>query len=344
MNIQRFFSEPADIAGSDLRFRALYNTLCRAYEEGIDGILYLCEDIAPILSVCNCVKTMETQLVASKYSPDAMVSLIENLDINPLGYNPPVDKIRTPEYLFYITSSFGKGFVLACLEAILDFECDCNSPALIQLRRLNKSKDFDKAQILALLSAYVYELVKLKNQDTPVPVHAFQPPAKTRRDGYVSIDRLFSVAGILLLKHPEQAQLFSDVVFTAVQEEKGSDLDRAQARSRQLLAVVSSIPVMAVRPDPEIDDQREGMATTSQLALLFHYLFDNLGVNFGNSDKTAWARLIHWVTGRNEQNIRKRLSFDFDSRTVKKDLKVVASYLNELFPAISRRIENDSQG
>ena len=343
MDIQRFFSEPADIAGSDLRYRALYATLCRAYEEGIDGILYLCEDIAPILSVCNCVKTMEQQIKSSDYSADTLVSIIDVLDINPLGYNPPLEEINTPDYLFYITTPFGKGLVLTCLEAILDFDCPCRSAPIVELRRRNKSTDFTKEHIISFLMAYVTELVKLKNADSPVPASIHHPPTRSKRNGYVSIDRLFSVAGILLLNHPDQAQLFSDVVFTAVQEEKGSDTDRAQARSRQLMAIVSSIRVVPTPENTAVDDQREGMATTSQLALLFHYLFDHLGVTFGNSDKTAWARLIHWITGRNEQNIRKRLSFDFDSRAVKKDLKVVAGYLNELFPAISRRIEKDSQ-
>lgn len=342
MSIEKIYSEPADIAGSDFHFLALYNTLHKASEEGIDGILYLCEEVAPILSVCNCVKTLEAQLKASRFSATEMERIAARLEVNPMGFNPPVREIRHPHYCFDIPSDFGKTVVLICLEAILSFDGPRPCPALRVLRRLNDAHPKTEQMTMSFLSAYLKNYLTLRDDSDSKPHVVSVPVARERPHRYISIDRLFAVAGNIYRAHPEQAQLFTDIIYTAVQEESGSDTDRAMARARQLMAIVSSPSAMAVASRTAEEIEHGELATTSQLALLFHYLFDYLGVNFGNSDKTAWARLIHWITGRNEDNIRKRLSFDFDSRTVKKDLKVVSGYLRELFPSISRQIEKDS--
>ena len=67
------------------------------------------------------------------------------------------------------------------------------------------------------------------------------------------------------------------------------------------------------------------------------------GLNFGNSDKAAWIRLLRNVTGRNADNIKQRLNFRFDEDQTQKDLRYVAGCLKELFPSISSKIERDSK-
>ena len=82
--------------------------------------------------------------------------------------------------------------------------------------------------------------------------------------------------------------------------------------------------------------------TTNQQALFFYYLFNSLGLNFHNSDKAAWVRLIHSVTGRNTDNIKQRLNFRYEEEQTQKDLRYVAGCLQELFPSISSQIDRDS--
>ena len=82
--------------------------------------------------------------------------------------------------------------------------------------------------------------------------------------------------------------------------------------------------------------------TNKQISYVFYYLFNKLGVHFGNSDKTQWARFISKLIGRNEQNIREIITgFDLERKSDQKDLRVVSSLFNELFPKIVEDIEND---
>ncbi|WP_313382273.1 hypothetical protein [Proteiniphilum saccharofermentans] len=85
---------------------------------------------------------------------------------------------------------------------------------------------------------------------------------------------------------------------------------------------------------------KDGM-TVAEITLTFYYLFDALGVNFSNSDKTQWARFIHTLSGKSFHRIRESLSFDFDNKNTQKNLRNVATLFAELFPQIKNKIEND---
>ena len=90
----------------------------------------------------------------------------------------------------------------------------------------------------------------------------------------------------------------------------------------------------------DIESKNKGL-TIQQQNIFYYYLFNELGVNFGNSTKTHWAKLISNVNGRNEVNIRKALSIKFDDSTTKKDMIVVAKLVKLLFPSIAQKILND---
>ena len=83
--------------------------------------------------------------------------------------------------------------------------------------------------------------------------------------------------------------------------------------------------------------------TMPQQVLAFYYLFNELGINFNNSDKTQWARFINTFTGKNFQNIRTELNIDFECKKTQKNLRVVADLFSELFPRIKQKGINDSQ-
>lgn len=83
--------------------------------------------------------------------------------------------------------------------------------------------------------------------------------------------------------------------------------------------------------------------TMPQQVLAFYYLFNELGINFNNSDKMQWARFINTFTGKNFQNIRTELNIDFESRKTQKNLRVVSDLFAELFPRVQQKVINDSQ-
>ncbi|MDD3909196.1 MAG: hypothetical protein PHN86_04485 [Proteiniphilum sp.] len=83
--------------------------------------------------------------------------------------------------------------------------------------------------------------------------------------------------------------------------------------------------------------------TMPQQVLAFYYLFNELGINFNNSDKTQWARFINTFTGKNFQNIRTELNIDFECKKTQKNLRVVSDLFSELFPRIQQKVINDSQ-
>lgn len=92
----------------------------------------------------------------------------------------------------------------------------------------------------------------------------------------------------------------------------------------------------------EWDDEAEGeVMTVLQLALFAVYLFDEVGIHFGNSEKTEWARILHRISGKSEQRIRNALNFDFDSKIVQTNLRFISAWCSELFPQISAKIVKD---
>lgn len=94
------------------------------------------------------------------------------------------------------------------------------------------------------------------------------------------------------------------------------------------------------RTAPNDEKPTKGM-TTQQQVLFMHYILNELGVNFGNSDKAAWNRLINKVFGKNSQDVKEKLTFDYDDKKTKSSLRIVSEALKELLPGISDKINND---
>lgn len=89
------------------------------------------------------------------------------------------------------------------------------------------------------------------------------------------------------------------------------------------------------------EEADRGGMTVSETSLVFYYLFNELGVDFSNSDKTQWARFIHRMTGKSFQSIRDSLRFDFDAKNTRKNLRNVSALFGELFPGIVEKILRD---
>lgn len=98
---------------------------------------------------------------------------------------------------------------------------------------------------------------------------------------------------------------------------------------------------LEIQLDRKTSEAGKGGMTVMEIVLTFYYLFNELGLNFSNSDKTQWARFIHKLTGKSYQHIRGMLSLDFDRKSTLKNLRNVAALFKELFPLIEQKIVND---
>ena len=92
------------------------------------------------------------------------------------------------------------------------------------------------------------------------------------------------------------------------------------------------------------DDTPKGKGfDTSQMALLFYYLFVALGLR--DERKTEWARVISEITGFNKDNIREKLYIKFDSPKVKKDLSRIAELMASIdLTTVEKQIRKDIEG
>lgn len=120
------------------------------------------------------------------------------------------------------------------------------------------------------------------------------------------------------------------------------ELKAALARKEQEIAMLKeSIARLNRQLSVNTPANGKGGMTLRETSLVFYYLFNELGVNFSNSDKTQWARFIHTLTGKSFQRIRESLSIDFDRKSIQKNLRDVAALFSELFPHIENKILND---
>ncbi|HHV85170.1 MAG TPA: hypothetical protein GXX42_05045 [Petrimonas sp.] len=119
--------------------------------------------------------------------------------------------------------------------------------------------------------------------------------------------------------------------------EKSEEIEKLKAgHTLEMQALKDRITLLTT------DAKTKGM-TMPQQVLAFYYLFNEMGINFNNSDKTQWARFINTFTGKNFQNIRTELNIDFECKKTQKNLRVVSDLFAELFPRIQQKVINDSQ-
>ena len=104
-------------------------------------------------------------------------------------------------------------------------------------------------------------------------------------------------------------------------------------------AVKTEAP-QAVSEEEAKEEEVKGQLTNSQLVLLFQSI---LNLNLLATNRNALSRLIAAVSGRSADSIRQhtKREINYDSEKVKQDVEVVANLLNELAPAIARRMRND---
>ena len=193
-----------------------------------------------------------------------------------------------------------------------------------------------------LIYIYENELRKEEQKESPNPYYLELLELQLRAErskidlesrkipeGYVSVDAILDATESYF---KDDAERILNALTYVVAQNNGTELERIEAKKKALMQFSSYHKSL---------DSKIGM-TAGQQALFFYYLFNSLGLNFHNSDKAAWVRLIHSVTGKNPDNLRDRLNFRFEDLQTRKDLRYVAGCLKELFPSISSQIDRDS--
>ena len=193
-----------------------------------------------------------------------------------------------------------------------------------------------------LIYIYENELRKEEQKESPNPYYLELLELQLRAErskidlesrkipeGYVGVDAILDATESYF---KDDAERILNALTYVVAQNNGTELERIEAKKKALMQFSSYHKSL---------DSKIGM-TAGQQALFFYYLFNSLGLNFHNSDKAAWVRLIHSVTGKNPDNLRDRLNFRFEDLQTRKDLRYVAGCLKELFPSISSQIDRDS--
>lgn len=344
MIITKYYARADEVISSGPCYKALYNALAQAYVEGIGGMVFLTEERAPLVSMCNCIKSVVKYITGAHRSSKMILELIKAMDIDCEGMNLDPETVPGQSYLFFIPSYVERTVILASVYLLAGEVVNLSQLRIKRLHAKLQAADFSKLHFQLFYARLQDELMRIQADPSYDGYAGHFRPHRHKEETGVPVDALFDVASTLCRNHPESVKVVLDVITTTIAQELGNDVQKAEARSHQLEESLAAAVNAADKAFSAPMVSRKDMATTSQQSLVFFYLFHALGINFHNSDKAAWIRFIKWFTGKNQDSIKDHLKFDFESKAVQKDLQVVQAYVRELFPAISRIIENDRKG
>ena len=344
MIITKYYARADEVISSGPCYKALYNALAQAYVEGIGGMVFLTEERAPLVSMCNCIKSVVKYITGAHRSSKMILELIKAMDIDCEGMNLDPETVPGQSYLFFIPSYVERTVILASVYLLAGEVVSLSQLRIKRLHAKLQASEFSKTHFELFYATLQDELMRIQADPSYDGYAGHFRPHRHKEETGVSVNALFDVASTLCRNHPESVKIILDVITTTIAQELGNDVQKAEARSHQLQESLAAAASAAGAALTQLGQEKKGMATTSQQTILFYYLFHTLGVNFHNSDKAAWIRLIKWVTGKNQDNIKDHLKIDFESKAIQRDLKIVQDYVQELFPAISRIIENDRKG
>ena len=183
----------------------------------------------------------------------------------------------------------------------------------------NEDKDFENTVVdlvLCLISRYDYDLnEKQKKAIDLLSKIIYQHFSRIKRQSYE--EKIIDLKNALKEKEEEyQINIASKEAIIEAQSKKIKSLSK------------------------DIDFKNKSL-TIPQQNLFYYYIFNELGVNFQNSKKKDWAKVISAMNGKNEEYIRKALSINFDDDVTKNDMRIVISTIDNLFPNITQKIRND---
>ena len=349
MRIRNFYKSRSDLDKMQGVRKFLVPIVSKFYNGEVEGTQRLKDTSLPVPTLFNCMETILSRLNDKEY-PELLVGEIwDDLRMKSPKQSTEHCLTRFFDFNYYeyrVNRWYEATVIFGAVYYVMAFE----HPDLRCCLSAIKNKAVYSAEAIPYFNLFERELVG-KDQQAKVDSDDYDPrqdvilelKMRTERamndfsnpkppEGYVSIDAILYATENYFSKDAEPVLNILEYV---VSQTNGSDLDRIRSKRNALMRV------KAARGGKTLD--KESGMTTGQQVLFFYYLFDSLGLNFGNSDKAAWIRLLRNVTGRNADNIKQRLNFRFDEDQTQKDLRYVAGCLKELFPSISSKIERDSK-
>lgn len=343
MIIKKYYSNAAEVVYHNANYRALYYLLLEMESAGLSARFHFCAQALPAISVCNCIRTLLSELQSVNGIYDSVEHYHEALAPVPGFQNPAVETIAASAYDFHLGSDEEREAILTLAFVISDYSLCLDQNKNLHFLRFLCEHPQDYRHLDLLESAYYDRYNRV--------ARAASPDNRILEYYLVATSCLHSIELTLQQKNSAQRQaiLQNNIESFLLEETPVANLISSMLilRLRALDAehdalLTENEPGTLQRIASDEDASSKG-ATYSQQVLIFYYLFNALGINFSNSDKSAWARFIHFVTGASEKNLRKYMTPDFDKKSVQKDLSLVGAALGELFPAIAKKVEKDKE-
>lgn len=344
MFVKRYFHTVADVVFESHDYGCAYTLLTKIYSAGLTPELQISEHEFPSVTLCNCVKQILDDLTGKEAMRPYLEDFHRQLEPVPGFSNPRPELIDAKIYECRTTSNGQRCTVMTLALAVgLTSKVLNEQQKSVFSRFLLDHKDVYREfpVILAKLTPEEERFLLVDTQEM-----------KAIYDQCLTMAIMDSVELSMSRLEPEakkeflgsMAEMFMGDDSYLYRNISGLLVHRFDLMEREIKAEQAANDAAASPPIPSADEGTTKGATADQLALLFYYLFRELHIDFTNSDKTAWARLIHFISGHSVENLRKYLNIDFDKKSVQKDLGIVQGALQELFPAVAQRIENDKKG
>ena len=191
----------------------------------------------------------------------------------------------------------------------------------------NEDKDFENTLVdvvLYLVSMYKYDLtLKQEKAIDLLSKIIYQYFSRIKRTSYV--DKINDLENVLKEKEEEYLRIIK-----IKEEDSESEIDKLNNEIDKLKS-----------ENDRLKEKDANVMPCSQQAMAFIYLLNLIGINTENTKKSIIARFVHRIIGRSEDNIRKRLEFDYDDVNVKQNLRIVADAFSEILPSTTEQILKD---
>lgn len=352
MTIKKYYSTVSDVIYNNLHYRTLYAVLLEMDSVGFSTRFHFVEHTLPILSVCNCIRTIIGELQSSLNIYECVQVYHDNLTPNPEFHNLDVEVVGTPSYEFCTVSAEQREAILILAYVLADHSLQLQQEQSIHFLRFLCEHHQDYSHLDLLEAAYFDRYDRISHNTNHANsllenyiiatscLHSIELTLQRKNQAQKQTILNNHIESFLLENSPLSDLISSMLIMRLRALDTEYDvipgLDNQLAMLEQGTDVPGSLQCIA-----SDDDASSKGATYNQQVLLFYYLFDELGINFSNSDKSAWARLIHFITGASEKNLRKYMSLEFEKKFVQKDLFVIKAALSELFPQIAKKVERD---
>lgn len=344
MRIIRYYDNAADIIYQGPYYTALYRMILELYTKGLHPGHQFLEVEFPSVTLVNCAKTIVEETADFADIMPYLDDFHNKLSPDPKFPNPPVETICSKTYECHPRTSEQRMAVMASAYYLgTSLEVFTPNQAARFRGWFNANRD-DYTHI-----NYYLDNIPIQKELEAVQT---QSQAEILEDYCLAKSVLDSVDRILPTKNDIQKVAFMEEVTESFLGDRESlhrilsgvltarfDILEAEIRADKAANAAATSQSIA-----SADGTKSKGATANQLALLFYYLFNELHIDFTNSDKMAWARLIHFISGHSIENLRKYLNIQFDKKSVQQDLGIVQAALQELFPAVAQKIEKDKQG